>query len=242
MGGVGIMHNTVTVEFCGEIYPVTPGEPLVIGRGGQLAIDDNPYLHRNFLQVSDQDSLWWLSNIGTRLTATVADDQGSVHAWLAPGARLPIVFRHTYVWFTAGSTTYEFEILLDNPPFVPVANEPVKEAGGQTTIGRMVFTVDQKKLILALCEPVLRHGVRGAGGIPTSAEAAERLGWQLTKFNRKLDNVCDKLSRAGIRGLHGEPGRLAVNRRARLVEYAIAARLVERGDLVLLDTPDGPDT
>lgn len=233
-----MIRNSVTVEFCGESYPVVPGEPLVIGRGGRLAIDDNPYLHRNFLQVSDQDSLWWLANIGTQLTATVADDQGSVHAWLAPGARLPIVFEHTYVWFTAGSTTYEFEILLDNPPFVPVVHEPAE--GGQTTIGRMVFTPDQKRLILALCEPMLKHGARGAGGIPTSAEAAARLGWQLTRFNRKLDNVCDKLSRAGIRGLHGEPGRLAVNRRARLVEYAIAARLVERADLALLDTPEPP--
>ncbi|GIG57800.1 hypothetical protein Lfu02_21720 [Longispora fulva] len=223
----------MTVEFCGESHPVSAGEPLVIGREGRLTIDDNPYLHRHFLQVGDQASLWWLTNLGSRLTATVADEQGMLQAWLAPGARLPLVFDRTFVWFTAGGTTYEFEIVLDDPLFVPVA--PTASDAGRTTIGRMTFTPDQKRLIVALCEQMLRRGTRGAGGIPTSAQAAARLGWQLTRFNRKLDNVCQKLARAGIRGLHGEPGRLAVNRRARLVEYALAARLVEHADLTMLD-------
>ena len=66
-------------------------------------------------------------------------------------------------------------------------------------------------------------------------QALERLGWTLTKFNRKLDNVCEKLDQIGIRGLHGDPRRLAGGRRARLVEYALAARLVTPTDLVLLD-------
>lgn len=223
----------VTVDFCGEIYPVQPGSPLVIGREGDVAIDDNPYLHRRFLQVSDHDGLWWLSNVGNALTATVADEQGTMQAWLAPGARLPLVFDRTVVWFTAGPTTYELDVLLHTPPFVQVTEQ--SEADGNATIGRMTFTPDQKLLILALCEPVLRYGSRGAGSIPSSGDAAARLGWTITKFNRKLDNVCDKLTRAGIRGLHGGPEKLAVNRRARLVEYAMAARVVERGDLALLD-------
>jgi hypothetical protein len=226
---------SVTVDFCGEIYPVAPGEPLVIGREGGLEIDDNPYLHRRFLQISDHESLWWLANIGTTLTATVADEQGTMQAWLAPGARLPLVFDKTVVWFTAGPTTYELDIMLEVPPFVQVTEEVVDS--GSTTIGRMTFTPDQQLLILALCEPVLRHGARGAGTIPSSADAASRLGWTLTKFNRKLDNVCDKLTRSGIRGLHGGPEKLAVNRRARLVEYALAARLVEKADVDLLDRP-----
>lgn len=224
---------SVTVDFCGELYPVTPGEPLIIGREGALAIDDNPYLHRRFLQVSDSDGLWWLTNIGGALTATVADEQGTMQAWLAPGARLPLVFDRTVVWFTAGPTTYELDILLQAPPFVQVTEEVIDS--GSTTIGRMTFTPDQRLLILALCEPMLRHGNRGQGGIPSSADAAARLGWTLTKFNRKLDNVCDKLTRAGIRGLHGGPEKLAVNRRARLVEYALAARLVDKRDLDLID-------
>ena len=105
----------------------------------------------------------------------------------------------------------------------------------------MSFTPDQQLLILALCESMLRDGARGAGSIPSSADAAKRLGWKITRFNRKLDNVCEKLTRAGIRGLHGGPEKLAVNRRARLVEYSLAARLVERSDLDLLDGLTGAD-
>ncbi|MGI8677284.1 MAG: hypothetical protein ACR2LX_01070 [Jatrophihabitans sp.] len=222
----------LSVEFCGEIFLVEPGTPFVIGREGQLEIDDNPYLHRRFLQVSDHGSLWWLGNVGSALTATVADEAGSMQAWLAPGAQLPIVFDKTVVWFTAGPTTYELCILVQEPPFMQIG-EPA--SGGDETIGPMTFTPDQLLLILALCESMLRDGARGAGSIPSSAHAAERLGWKLTKFNRKLDNVCEKLARSGIRGLHGDPDKLAVNRRGRLVEYALAARLVEKSDLDLLD-------
>ncbi len=99
----------------------------------------------------------------------------------------------------------------------------------------MSLTPDQKLLILVLAENVLRRGNRGAGTIPASADAAARLGWSITKFNRKLDNVCDKLTRNGIRGLHGAADRLATSRRARLVEYALAARLVDQSDLSLLE-------
>ena len=74
--------------------------------------------------------------------------------------------------------------------------------------------------------------------LPSSAKAAERLGWTITRFNRKLDNVCDKLDRIGVKGLRGGPGALATNRRARLVEYAVASRLVTGDDLPLLDLTD----
>src|SRR5690625_6113241 len=82
----------------------------------------------------------------------------------------------------------------------------------------------------------------GMSSVPTSAQASKRLGWQLTKFNRKLDNVCDKLDRLGVRGLRGGPGKLASNRRARLVEHAVFSRLVTSADLPLLDQSDRKST
>ena len=90
-------------------------------------------------------------------------------------------------------------------------------------------------LILALAEPMLNREGSGMSSVPTSAQASKRLGWQLTKFNRKLDNVCDKLDRNGVRGLRGGPQKLAVNRRARLVEHAVASRIVAADQLPALD-------
>lgn len=222
----------VAVEFCGEWHQVDASRPFTIGRDGDLIVDDNPFLHRRLLEIEFTGGLWVLSNVGSRLAVTVSDGEGRMQSWLAPGARLPLVFQNTVVVFSAGQTTYDLSIHLAEPVFDQVAPS---SADGQTTVGVLSFTPSQKLLILALAEPVLLLEGTGMSDIPTSAKAAERLGWGLTRFNRKLDNVCDKLDRAGIKGLRGRIDDHAMNRRARLVEYAIAARLVTRADLPLLD-------
>lgn len=223
----------LTVDFLGELYRREPGQSLTVGREADVVVDDeNPFLHRVFLRLDERAGLWWLTNVGSQLTATVSDGHGGVQAWLAPGGALPLVFAHTTVWFTAGSTTYEFDVYLEQSSYQPV--EAVPATDGTVTIGRVQLTPDQKLLILALCENVLRRGDRGAGHVPQSAVAAQRLGWTVTKFNRKLDNVCEKLSDLGVRGLRGGPARLASSRKARLVEYAMAARIVTSDDLDLL--------
>ena len=219
------------LEFCGEWYDIAPDDPFYIGREGALQIDDNPYLHRRFLRIAHVEDLWWIENVGSRLSATLADRDGNTQAWLAPGARLPLVYAATTILFTAGPTTYEVNLLNPNPTFAPAKAEPTHV--GDTTIGPVTLTPSQHLLVLALAEPVLAG--RGTASIPTSAPAAARLGWALTKFNRKLDNVCDKLDRNGVRGLRGGPQKLAVNRRARLVEHAVASRIVAADQLPALD-------
>ncbi|WP_372493406.1 hypothetical protein [Janibacter melonis] len=228
----------VSVDFCGEIYPADPTRPLTIGREGDVEIDDNPFLHRSFLQITHEGGFWWLTNVGSTLTATVADKKGLLQAWLSPGARIPLAFERVTVWFTAGPTTYDFDVVADTPSFQMVDNEALEpDATGETTVGRVSFTPDQKLLLIALCEDFLRRDTAGTGAIPSSADAARRLGWTVTKFNRKLDNVCSKLADAGTRGLHGGPGKLASNRKTRLVEHALSTRLVTVQDLALLDHP-----
>lgn len=229
------------IEFCGALTAVDH-DPFTIGRDADLVIeDDNRFLHRQFLSLASAQGVWLLTNVGSQLTATVSDRDGRLEAFLAPGGVLPLVFGETLVRFTAGPTSYELAIRLADPAFV--ASQIDENETGDTTIGRVVMTPDQLRLVLALAEPALRGTGRAGTTLPSSGEAAHRLGWTVTKFNRKLDNVCQKLAGQGVRGLHGEPGRLAANRRARLVEYAIAVRLVTRDDLSLLDTvvPGGDD-
>ena len=143
------------------------------------------------------------------------------------------------MWFTAGPTTYDFDILLTDTPFVSVetaAELESEEAGAETTVGRVSMTPDQKLLIVALCEGFLRSSYAGAGPDPVVRRPPPS-GWagRVTKFNRKLDNVCQKLADAGTRGLHGGPGKLASNRKTRLVEHALSTRMVTEADLALLD-------
>jgi hypothetical protein len=221
------------IEFCGEWYEVAEPNDFFIGRESDLVIDDNPYLHRRFLRIYGDFGMWWLANIGTLLSATVTDATGQVQAWLAPGARLPIVFPQMQVLFSAGSTTYELTIFSAEDYFNTSAANA--HSGGETTMAPLVLTPSQRVLVVSLAEQVLRQDSPGRGEIPSSADAASRLHWSMTTFNRKLDNVCDKLDKLGVQGLRGGKGNLATSRRSRLVEYAIASHLVSADDLPLLD-------
>jgi hypothetical protein len=208
--------NPLKIEFCGEWYDVEHPADFHIGRESDLVIDDNPYLHRRFLRIYEDFGMWWLANVGNLLSATVTDATGQVQAWLAPGAKLPIVFSQMQVLFSAGSTTYEFTIHSGDDYFN--TSTAVAGSGGSTTIEPVPLTSTQRLLIVAA--------------------SAERLHWSMTTFNRKLDNVCDKLDKIGVQGLRGGKGNLATNRRLRLVEYAVATRLVSQDDLYLLNRND----
>ena len=228
--------NPLKIEFCGEWYDVEHPADFHIGRESDLVIDDNPYLHRRFLRIYEDFGMWWLANVGNLLSATVTDATGQVQAWLAPGAKLPIVFSQMQVLFSAGSTTYEFTIHSADDYFNTAA--ATANSGGETTMAPVALTSTQRLLIVSLAEQVLRQDSPGRNEIPTSAEAAARLHWSMTTFNRKLDNVCDKLDKIGVQGLRGGKSNLATNRRLRLVEYAVATRLVGKEDLYLLDRND----
>ncbi|WP_309067904.1 hypothetical protein [Microbacterium sp.] len=222
------------VEFAGEWHEVPMGRPFVIGREGDLEIDDNQYLHRQFLELQYHDGLWWLANVGSRLAATISSAGGAVQSWLSPGARMPVVFAQSVIVFTAGPTTYELMLYTEEAQYA-VSSQIEASMSGETTVMPVSFTPLQKLLIVALAEPMLRREGVSVSELPSSSAAAQRLGWTMSKFNRKLDNVCDKLDRMGVQGLRGGPGKLATNRRARLVEYAVTSQLVTRADLALLD-------
>lgn len=226
--------SPLVVEFAGERREVPADREFAIGRDGDLVIDDNRYLHRRFLTLTAENGLWWLTNVGSRIAATVTDGTGRVHARLAPGARLPVVFDRLHVLFGAGSTSYD--LTLHSAGRFSVDPSPPTSAVGDATIGNVPLSPSQKLLVVALAENVLRQTEAGRGEIPSTADAASRLGWTVTAFTRKLDTVCGKLEREGVTGLRGGRGKLATNRRMRLVEHAVATRLVTREDLGMLES------
>lgn len=224
------------VNFLDETHQLVEGCAFCIGREGDLVVDDNQFLHRRFLLLREQNGLWTLANVGSQLTATVTDALGCMEAYLSPGAWIPLVFGTTQVKFTAGPTSYSLSIVNTEPPFADVPS--IRVETGDTTVGAAQLTPDQRRLIVALAEPRLRGDGMASVVLPTNAEAAARLGWPITRFNRKLDNVCLKLSKLGVRGLHGGPTKLASNRRSRLVDYVVATRMVTKSDLILLETEE----
>lgn len=226
------MRSGLRIEYCGEWTDVAPGEILTIGREGDLVVDDNPALDGHLLAVSHDRAVWWIANAGTQRTVRVSDPTGRVATDLLPGGRVPLVFTPAIAVFSAGPTTYEVGF-HGELPFS--ASERADEGSLGLDLPRL--TLNQRLLLVVLCERALRRPHSGPSDFPTSAEAAARLGWSLTAFNRKLDNVCDRLDRAGVPGLRGGRGNLATRRRIRLVEFALASRLVTADDLALLSAP-----
>lgn len=223
-------NPTLRLNFDDRWFDIDPTVPFVIGREGDLAFEDNPYLHRRFLEIGF-DRFWVLSNLGSRLSATIsgAEDEG-VHAWLGPDASLPLVMRTTNVRFTAGPVTYRLVLVLSKPLLTASPNNESSRSS-HTTLMPVELTDLQRQLVLSLAEPMLRDPRRDMTIVPASADAARRLGWTITRFNRQLDAVCTKLARAGVEGLQGEIGNNASNRRSRLVEYSLATQLVSVADL-----------
>lgn len=221
------------LDFAGELHRASPGDQLTVGRAGDVAIDDNPFLHREFLRIEWAGGLWWVLNVGSRLAAYLADERGLMRSTLAPGARLPLVFPRTLVTFAAGDTSYELDLTVPSAAYDAEVDH--ERDSGLLTIVPGKFTESQLLAVLALAEPVLRREGTGAGEIPSTQAAAARLGWTTKRFDKKLENVCDKLSAAGVRGLRGGPAGMAANRRRHLVEYAVSSRLVTPADLPLLD-------
>lgn len=228
--------ETLLVDFVGEVTPLSPGDELEFGRGAALDIDANPYLHRRVGRFYHRDGLWLLANVGRSIHLVLIDAESLSQATIAPGREVALTFLPATLRFRAGRSTYE--LLLESAGSSPTPWEPHGERSDTVTVSTIPLTPDQRLLIIALAEPTLRAPADGLR-IPPSRQAAARLHWAITKFNRKLDNVCAKLENAGVAGLHGAPGALASSRRRQLVEFALQSGLVTMSDLALLDSIDG---
>ena len=102
--------------------------------------------------------------------------------------------------------------------------DPDDADDGTATLGRIRLTDDQRLMLVVLAEAALRDGMHRMSDLPSAATAAGRLGWTRKKFEKKIDNVCDRLARLDVHGMKGDiEFSQAVSRRVRLVEYASGA-------------------
>jgi hypothetical protein len=229
--------DVLTVSFVGEEWVVAPEETLTFGRAADLAVDEaNPYLHRVVGRFLCHQGVWWLENLGDQVDVELVAERGALTRLPArAGDDRPVLATVTAprftVTFEAGGIRYELEGRLARPPVTP-GPEPAGATGVRTSaFGKVRLTDEERALVLALAAPCLRDPSAGPDALPANRQVAHALGWPITKFNRKLDYLCRRLTRRGVPGLQGGRGTEATNRRWRLVEHAITARLVTRRDL-----------
>ncbi len=222
--------DQLVVEFCSEVHRLSAGSSLMFGRRAELSIDDNPYLHRVTGRFVHRQGLWWLQNHGKKTTLDVRDRRSASRLVLTPGQQVALTYAEFVIAFSAGRTSYELEVTRGGDPG---SVDELNFVGGTATIdfGKVPLSAEQHLLLVALAEHTL---CTGDPGVPTNQAVAARLGWTLTKFNRKLDHLCARLAREGVPGLVGERGTLAVARREALVKHAVTAGLVSVDDVGLL--------
>lgn len=231
--------DELQIDFVGEIHALTPGDSLTFGRHGDLCVDeDNQYLHRLLGRFEHRSDVWWLVNTGSQIPLVVQDLTSRSQVTLAPGRDMALSFPNAAIQFSAGRQNYEIEVStgIDDDGDTSVGDaDDAPDEGATISIADLPLTDDQKRLIVVLAESVLRSTSVDIE-LPTNKAAAHRLGWTITRFNRKLDNVCDRLSKVGVTGLRGNTGSLATDRRTSLVDHAVQSGLVTEADLVLLDS------
>lgn len=227
--------SELIVEFLEDLWEVPPDEEMIFGREGDLSIDENPYLHRHLGSFVHRNGLWWLRNIGSAIAMELRDCKSPAVVVLPPDVEAPIAYDRFTIRFEAGATPYELSGTLAEPTGSGVSHVLPGTGTETEEFGRVAMTLDQRLLVLALAEPRLRDMHNPDVPLPSNREAAQRLGWKITKFNRKLDNVCDKLTKKGVPGLHGDRGGIASNRRKHLVDHAVNSGMVSPADLQVFD-------
>jgi hypothetical protein len=224
---------TVSVDFDGDRWEVSPGQDFSFGRAGDLCIDDaNLYLHRVVGVLRHRGDTWWLHNVGEWSELEILTEAGSRHT-MAPNTRLALV-ADCEVRFKAGKARYMLRLIPRDPPR---RSEPVRviaDAPSTNRFGIVQLNDEQRMLLAALAEHRLTNPGED-GALPPNQVVANRLGWSITKYNRKLDYLCKRLAKEGVPGLQAGRGERATARRENLVDHAVATGLVTETDLDLLD-------
>ncbi len=220
--------DVLEIEFIDRVRTVEPGEFLTFGRSADLIVDDNPFLHRVVGRFAWRSGVWWVQNYSRRQSIEVEDVAGN-RSSVGPFGQFSLAHRRTAVRFSGGPTNYELACEV-HAPIDLVALEEDPDTTRTIDFGVTPLSVNQHLLLVSLSALHLSGGDR----IPPSRVAASSLGWTITRFNRQLDHLCEKLHRAGVRGLCGDQSSRAVDRRSRLVDHALESGLVSKADLALL--------
>ena len=226
--------SVLRISLEDEHVLVGPDRELSFGRDADLCIDTNPHLHRRLGVLRFHDGAWWLVNVGSAIALDICDSVTPSTMTIAPGASAPLPFATSTVRFSAGSSSYELRV---DTPLAGGDLEPGDPAEGETTVtaSRVGLNHEQRLLLVTLGQRRLQNPALAISELPTNRQVAASLGWSVTKFNRKLDNLCAKFDRLGVSGLKGDIGGLALNRRERLVEHVITVGLITAADLELLE-------
>ncbi len=224
------------IFFIDELTVAAPGDVVTFGRSGDIELDEaNQYMHRIVGTFFDQDNVWWLANKSRHGNLTLVGNTGRLTR-LPPEAVSAITEPTGVLRFDAGPSTYELGWTLpgQEPLMPPVVDDDGDVSMATSQFGIVPLNDEQRMLLAALAERSILDSTVSTSDLPANASVAHRLGWSAKKLDRKLDYLCARLSAEGVRGLRGEKGFEAIDRRSRLVEHAISSGMIGHADVETL--------
>jgi len=224
------------IFFIDELTVANPGDVITFGRSGDIELDEaNQYMHRIVGTFFDQDNVWWLANKSRHGNLTLVGNTGRLTR-LPPEAVSAITEPTGVLRFDAGPSTYELGWTLPghDPLMPPVVVDDGDLSMATSQFGIVPLNDEQRLLLAALAERSLLDSTVSTSDLPANASVAHRLGWSAKKLDRKLDYLCARLSAEGVRGLRGEKGFEAIDRRSRLVEHVISSGMIGQSDVETL--------
>ncbi|GCD33555.1 hypothetical protein OEIGOIKO_01276 [Streptomyces chrestomyceticus JCM 4735] len=225
-----------------------PGDTADFGRGAPgapVAVPlSDPGVSRLAGQLTAAEDYWRLSNFSRVVTYVVENLEGAgEHVKVAPG-RLgaPVPFEFSRVLLPAAEGEASFKVFA--PEHAYLDGEPYDGVGEPTTLP---FALDPTSkyflVLLALCEPRLRHASSGA--VPGVGDVLERLRpletcRRLTRsaVNYHIDYLASVKLRLRTDG-PADPEGLGGGKRDELVAFALRFDLIREEHLALLTPPGG---
>ncbi|MGI8938007.1 MAG: hypothetical protein ACR2JF_07325 [Iamia sp.] len=215
---------TVTVD--GSAVEIGDGGRLTFGRDEACTVrfaPDDRGISRLAGELAHLGGHWWVVNRSQSRPLEVVDDLG-FRTLLAPGRRLVLEGDCTVV--LTGEIRRHALVVEVAAEGGTGAEERPGSGLVETGIGNgVVVNRADRDALAALFEGYLRPFPRHDPHPRTYAEAAERLGWPRTTLVKRIEHLRNRLTEAGVPGLHGN------NALRGLAEYVITSGLVTRQDL-----------
>lgn len=240
LGDVG--ESMLVVHFCGDQWEVGPDSELTYGRVADLSLDDhNSCMDPIVGRFRFENGLWWVDSLAAGVRTVIIDRLSTSRIEIEAGTSTPVAFSNFVVQFRSGPARYSAECvvvrssanaldLMNFARHAPLETQRL-ELNVDHQWGNISTTDEERAMLVEFARSWLTADCDfPIPSLPANRVVAETLGWSVTKLNRKLDYLCLRLDRAGVAGLVGDAGRLASDRRERLLNHAINARLVTPGD------------
>jgi hypothetical protein len=223
--------RTLEVHEPGEIH-VGRGSTcdVVVGAAGTDGSPEDLGVSRSAATVSVRDGRLWVRNDSSSQPLYLVPATGSTRVLEGKDEIASLPGDEVTIQFRGRIRTHEVQVELVGA--APTSSEPPTSAAmvdGTATQYLLEFTPAERRILTALCEPLLVD--RGDKAKPASyAQAAERVFLSRSRVENCVADLVKKFASAGVPNLEGPEAK------DHLCRYAVRSGSIVQADLRLLDS------